>query len=99
MYCIYNDLAAANSGCGVTELSLAAQPCVLPAIPQPIPLLLTPYISLCELSSSSLYPILVAPWRLVARRQKLIEVSLLEWVFAVALAVGSSAIIELIRLK
>ncbi len=97
-----NDLAAANSGYGVTKLSLAAQPCVLPVIPQSIPLLLTPHISLYELSSSSLYPILVAPWRPVARRQKLIEASLLGWVFAVAVAVGSlgsSAIDELVRLK
>ena len=93
-----NDLAAADAGCGVTKLSLA-QPCVPPAIPQSIPLLLTPYISLYKLSSSSLYPILVALWRLVARGQKLIEASLLGWVFAVAAAVGSSAMIELVRLK
>jgi len=55
---------------GVTNLSLAAQPCALPATRRSRPSLSIPNISSYEVSFTSLYLVLAGPWRLATHRQR-----------------------------
>ena len=81
---------------GVANLSLACQPCAPLVTLQSRPPPSIPHTSLCELSSSSLYPILAVLWRLAVRIRRLVEAKCLERVFCAAVVSTPSSAFELV---
>src|ERR1700742_3040354 len=82
---------------GVANLSLACQPCAPPVTLQSRPPPWIPRTFVCELSSSSLHPILAVRWRLAVRTRRVAEAKHRRRVFCAAEASLQSSACELVE--